>query len=212
MVVIDTHLARGASNGGFTFHDRGGPYGRTKGAKRVVAVDVTGLPVGALVVPASTHENGTTELIYTARPTHPSAAPGPHQRDHSECDDPRPARHGHRLGTTGSYGPRSAGQGSRPLRRQSSTAATHAICGILVRGKRHVRTAAAHAMCGRMGALADVHGDEREDGEPGGECDGTEAAGVAFVGFGQHFFDDDAGECAPRDGEDGQSEELGCVA
>ena len=24
MVVIDTRLARGASNGGFTFHDRGG--------------------------------------------------------------------------------------------------------------------------------------------------------------------------------------------
>jgi putative transposase len=63
MVVIDTHLARGASNGGLTFHDRGGPYGRTKGAKRIVAVDVTGLPVGALVVPASTHENGTTELM-----------------------------------------------------------------------------------------------------------------------------------------------------
>ena len=57
MVFIDTHLACGASNGGFTFHDRGGPYGRTKGAKRVVTVDVTGLPVGALVVPASTHEN-----------------------------------------------------------------------------------------------------------------------------------------------------------
>jgi putative transposase len=63
MVVIDTHLARGASNGGFTFHDRGGPYGRTKGAKRVVAVDVTGLPVGAQVVPASTHENRTSELM-----------------------------------------------------------------------------------------------------------------------------------------------------
>jgi putative transposase len=60
MVVIDSHLARGASNGGFTFHDRGGPYGRTKGAKRVVAVDVTGLPVAALVVPASTHENRAT--------------------------------------------------------------------------------------------------------------------------------------------------------
>lgn len=42
MVVIDTHLACGASNGGFTFHDRGGPHGRTKGAKRVVAVDVKG--------------------------------------------------------------------------------------------------------------------------------------------------------------------------
>ena len=63
MVVIDTHLARGASNGGFTFHDRGGPYGRTRGAKRVVAVDVTGLPVGALVVPASTHENRTSEVM-----------------------------------------------------------------------------------------------------------------------------------------------------
>ena len=62
MVVIDTHLARGASNGA-TFHDRGGPYGRTKGAKRLVAVDVTGLPVGALVVPASTHENRASELM-----------------------------------------------------------------------------------------------------------------------------------------------------
>lgn len=29
-VVIDTHLVRGASNGGFTFHDRGGPYGAHK--------------------------------------------------------------------------------------------------------------------------------------------------------------------------------------
>jgi putative transposase len=27
LVVIDTHLGRGASNGGATFHDRGGPYG-----------------------------------------------------------------------------------------------------------------------------------------------------------------------------------------
>jgi hypothetical protein len=53
----------GASNSGFTFHDRGGPYSRTKGAKRVVAVDVTGLPVGALVVPASTHENRASELM-----------------------------------------------------------------------------------------------------------------------------------------------------
>lgn len=68
MVAIDTHLARGASNGGLTFHDRGGPYGRTKGAKRVVAVDVTGLPVAALVVPAlvvpaSSHENWASELM-----------------------------------------------------------------------------------------------------------------------------------------------------
>ena len=70
MVVIDAHLARGASNGGPTFHDRGGPYGRTEGAKRVVAVDVTGLPVAALVVPASTHENRASEpmLAHLARP------------------------------------------------------------------------------------------------------------------------------------------------
>jgi hypothetical protein len=63
MVVIDTHLARGASNGGRTFHDRGGPYGRTNGAKRVVAVDVTGLPLAARVVPASTAESKTIELL-----------------------------------------------------------------------------------------------------------------------------------------------------
>ena len=63
MVAIDTHLARGASNGGSAFHDRGGPYGRANGAKRVVAVDVTGLPVGALAVPSSMHENRTSELM-----------------------------------------------------------------------------------------------------------------------------------------------------
>ena len=63
MVVVDTHLARGGSNGGATFHDRGGPFGRTKGAKRVVAVDVTGLPVAGVVVPASMHENETTRVV-----------------------------------------------------------------------------------------------------------------------------------------------------
>jgi hypothetical protein len=63
MVVIDTHLARRASSGGVTFHDRGGPCGRTNGARRVVAVDVTELPVGASLVPASTHENRASELM-----------------------------------------------------------------------------------------------------------------------------------------------------
>jgi putative transposase len=63
MIVIDSHLARGASNGGATFHNRGGPYGMTNGAKRVVAVDVTGLPVAARVVPASTPEASTVELL-----------------------------------------------------------------------------------------------------------------------------------------------------
>jgi putative transposase len=38
-------------------------YGATLGAKRVVAVDVTGMPVGAIVVPASTTESRATELL-----------------------------------------------------------------------------------------------------------------------------------------------------
>ena len=63
MVVIDTHLARGASNGGATFHNQGGPYGRTNGAKRIVCVDVTGLPLCVRVVPASTCEARAVELI-----------------------------------------------------------------------------------------------------------------------------------------------------
>ena len=63
MVVIDTHLARGASNGGATFHNQGGPYGRTNGAKRIVCVDVTGLPLCVRAVPASTSEAKAVELI-----------------------------------------------------------------------------------------------------------------------------------------------------
>jgi hypothetical protein len=63
MVVIDTHLARGASNGGVTFHNQGGPYGRTNGAKRIVCVDVTGLPLCVRAVPASTSEASAVEQI-----------------------------------------------------------------------------------------------------------------------------------------------------
>ena len=63
MVVVDTHLARGASNGGVTFHNQGGPYGRTNGAKRIVCVDVTGLPLCVRVVPASTSEASAVEQI-----------------------------------------------------------------------------------------------------------------------------------------------------
>jgi putative transposase len=63
MLVIDTHLARGASNGGVTFHNQGGPYGRTNGAKRIVCVDVTGLPLSVRVVPASTSEARAVELL-----------------------------------------------------------------------------------------------------------------------------------------------------
>ena len=62
MVVIDTHLARGASNGGATFHNQGGPFGRSNGTKRVVCVDVTGLALCARAVPASTSEAQAVEL------------------------------------------------------------------------------------------------------------------------------------------------------
>ena len=54
MVVIDTHLARGASNGDATFHNQGGPYGRTNGTKRIVCLDVAGLPLCVRVAAAST--------------------------------------------------------------------------------------------------------------------------------------------------------------
>ena len=63
MVVIDTHLARGASNGSATFHNQGGPYGRTNGNKRIVCVDVTGLPLCVRVVPASTSEASAVEQM-----------------------------------------------------------------------------------------------------------------------------------------------------
>ena len=61
--MVDSHLARAGSRPGVTFHDQGGPYGRTNGAKRVVAVDVTGLPLSGVVVPASTSENTCVELV-----------------------------------------------------------------------------------------------------------------------------------------------------
>lgn len=65
-VVIDTHLARGASNGGVTFHDRGGPYGRTNAALRV-AVDACGLPLAGRVVAASTPQATASEMLLEDR-------------------------------------------------------------------------------------------------------------------------------------------------
>ncbi len=43
--------------------NQGGPYGRTNGAKRIVCVDVTGLPLCVRVVPASTSEACAVEQI-----------------------------------------------------------------------------------------------------------------------------------------------------
>ncbi|MCP4435943.1 MAG: IS5 family transposase [Actinomycetia bacterium] len=66
LVVVDPAVVRGASHGGATFHSRGGPYGRTNGAKHVVAVDVTGLPVAASVVPAGTSDGVAVEELLDA--------------------------------------------------------------------------------------------------------------------------------------------------
>jgi len=63
MMVIDTHLARGAPNDGSTFHNQGGRYGRTNGPKRIVGVDVTSLPLRVRVVPASTSEAKAVEVM-----------------------------------------------------------------------------------------------------------------------------------------------------
>jgi putative transposase len=46
-----------------TFHNQGGPYGRTNSTKRIVCVDVTGLPLCVRVVPASTSEARAVELV-----------------------------------------------------------------------------------------------------------------------------------------------------
>ena len=63
MIIIDPALIRGAPCGGKTFHDKGGPYGATNGAKNVIAVDTTGLPLAAIAVPASTSDGACAALL-----------------------------------------------------------------------------------------------------------------------------------------------------
>lgn len=63
MIIIDPALLRGASNGGKTFHNKGGPHGATNGTKNVIAVDVTGLPLAAVAVPANTSDGACAQLL-----------------------------------------------------------------------------------------------------------------------------------------------------
>jgi len=63
MIIIDPALIRGASNGGKTFHNKGGPRGATNGAKHVIAVDTTGLPLAAVAVAANTPESACVKLL-----------------------------------------------------------------------------------------------------------------------------------------------------
>jgi hypothetical protein len=48
---------------GVTLHNQGGPYGRANVAKRIVSVNVTGLPLCVRVVPASRSEASAVEQI-----------------------------------------------------------------------------------------------------------------------------------------------------
>ena len=65
MVVIDTYLARGASNGGFSFHDRGARTAARR-APSVVAVDVTGLPSAVLNAFADLRPNCSWDATHMA--------------------------------------------------------------------------------------------------------------------------------------------------
>lgn len=77
LLVIDSSLARGASNGGATFHTKGGNYGGTNGAKRVIAVDATGLPLAGLVFPANIDEPKTVRALLQKLDDLGAGAPAP---------------------------------------------------------------------------------------------------------------------------------------
>lgn len=55
MVMVDAQTVKGARYGP-TFHERGGPGGRTNGTKRTLLVDILGLPVAARADSARPHD------------------------------------------------------------------------------------------------------------------------------------------------------------
>lgn len=55
MVMVDAQTVKGARYGP-TFHERGGPGGRTSGTKRTLLVDILGLPLAADAVSARPHD------------------------------------------------------------------------------------------------------------------------------------------------------------
>jgi putative transposase len=63
MLVIDTHLARGASNGGATFHDKGGPTVARTGRSGSSRWMSPACRSEAWSRATSTHENVATELL-----------------------------------------------------------------------------------------------------------------------------------------------------
>jgi putative transposase len=72
MVMLDSQTVKGG-RAGPGFHDVGGKYGNTVGAKRTVLVDYLGLPVAARVDSARPHDSKTGRvLLNTALPALPA--------------------------------------------------------------------------------------------------------------------------------------------
>lgn len=65
MVMVDSQTVRGG-RAGPTFHEAGGKFGATFGAKRTVLVDCLGLPVAARVDSAKPHDSVAGHLLCDA--------------------------------------------------------------------------------------------------------------------------------------------------
>ena len=71
MVMVDSQTVTGG-RAGPTYHDTGGPAGRTYGAKRTILADYLGLPVAARVDSARPHDSKAGRLLCdTALPALP---------------------------------------------------------------------------------------------------------------------------------------------
>src|SRR5437879_9593861 len=62
MVMLDCQTVKGG-RGGPGFHEGGGKYGGTFGAKRTVLIDYLGLPVAARVDSARPHDSKTGQML-----------------------------------------------------------------------------------------------------------------------------------------------------
>jgi len=68
MVMVDAQTAKGGRYGP-TFHDAGGPGGRTIGTKRTLLVEILGLPVAAAACSARPHDvTAARELLHDRLP------------------------------------------------------------------------------------------------------------------------------------------------
>lgn len=96
MVMVDTQVVKGG-RAGRDFHQSHAKY-RLRGAKRVVAVDYLGLPVGARVVGARRHEVGAArDLLDYLLPRHPRVSSVLGDRGFRGLEGPLVREHGVRV-------------------------------------------------------------------------------------------------------------------